>query len=117
MHSIISSTTASSSETATLQLVLCSVHRPSHLASSSSANTLYYITLPSLLLYTTLQEAFDTVLGTLSPAGQLSAARRLGWLNCLNPERVDRAFDLDLRQTDHRLLTEVLTELAITEPG
>jgi hypothetical protein len=64
-----------------------------------------------------LQEAFDTVLGTLPPAGQLSAARRLGWLNCLNPERVDRAFDLDLRQTDHRLLSEVLTELAITEPG
>jgi hypothetical protein len=60
---------------------------------------------------------FDAVLNTLSPAGQLSAARRLGWLNALNPDRIDRPFDLDLRNSDHRRLVEVLTELAITEPG
>jgi hypothetical protein len=60
---------------------------------------------------------FDAVLNTLSAAGQLSAARRLGWLNALNPDRIDRPFDLDLRNSDHRRLVEVLTELAITEPG
>ena len=47
------------------------------------------------------------VVGSLSKAGQLSAYKRLGYLNALTPEHIDRYFDLDLRQHDHRALTEV----------
>ncbi|KAG5177062.1 hypothetical protein JKP88DRAFT_333762 [Tribonema minus] len=63
-------------------------------------------------------ERFDAVFGALpAAAARHAVARRLGWLNILDPLRIDHAFDLDLRCCDHRRLAEVLTDLAITEPG
>jgi len=35
-------------------------------------------------------ENFSAVLGTLGAGAQLSAGRRLGWLNILNPHQIDR---------------------------
>ncbi|CAM9265396.1 unnamed protein product [Ectocarpus sp. 8 AP-2014] len=62
-------------------------------------------------------DKFCTVLATLGRDAQLSAGRRLGWLNGLNPHEIDRPLDLDLRLNDHRRIARVLSEMAVVEPG
>ncbi|CBJ26842.1 Hypothetical leucine rich repeat protein [Ectocarpus siliculosus] len=62
-------------------------------------------------------DKFCTVLATLGRDAQLSAGRRLGWLNALNPHDIDRPLDLDLRLNDHRRIARVLSEMAVVEPG
>ena len=42
---------------------------------------------------------------------------RVGWLNIFNPEYPDRLYNLDLRYADHRKMTEMLSILAVEEPG
>jgi len=42
---------------------------------------------------------------------------RLGWLNVFNPLKPDHQFNLNMKWRDHRVLAEILVELAVVEPG
>lgn len=62
-------------------------------------------------------EGFWKILDKLDDKQQIEVAHRLGWLNILDFEHIDRLYDLDLRNSDHHRLAEALTDLAIEEPG
>ena len=51
------------------------------------------------------------------PALSEGIAQRLGWLNILNPEHIDRTFKLNLTVRDEREMARVLVHLAMEEPG
>ena len=62
-------------------------------------------------------ENFHLILRILDDSEAREVVHRLGWLNIFNPMNPDYFFRLDLRYKDHRKMTEILSILAIEEPG
>jgi hypothetical protein len=62
-------------------------------------------------------ENFGTVLRTLPQSSYSGVCNRVGWLNCINPWRVDKLFELTLINNDARIVAMMLAKFAAVEPG
>ena len=62
-------------------------------------------------------EKFHYMFRLLDESESRELVHRLGWLNIFNPEYPDRIYNLDLRYSDHRQMVQILSVLAVEEPG
>lgn len=64
-------------------------------------------------------ENFDELLRMreIKPKWKQNIVNRLGWLNIGNPMKPEGAYDLDMMETDQRLMLRVLTNMGAEEPG
>jgi hypothetical protein len=64
-----------------------------------------------------MENFLTTVEKGLDKEGLEVFAERLGWLNMLNPDVVDRSYRLNLENSDEHKTAEYLVHLAVIEPG
>ena len=64
-------------------------------------------------------ENFDELLRMreIKPKWKQDIVNRLGWLNIGNPMKPEGLYDLDMMETDQRLMLRVLTNMGAEEPG
>ena len=62
-------------------------------------------------------ENFQLILRIVDDSEAKEVVHRLGWLNVFNPVKPEHFFRLDLRYKDHQRMAEMLSILAIEEPG